>query len=70
MRRAFAFFIGALVLVVPLGINSVHAQEVSCNTPAEKAACTAQYNELQAEIAAQRVGLVIGAEQAALAQDR
>lgn len=39
--------ITATIIVIPPGI--VHAQSVKCDTPAEKAACQAEYNRLEAE---------------------
>ena len=60
-RRTFntlSLLLAAALLAASLSIISIpkaEAQSVSCNTPEEKAACTAQYNELQAEIAAQQL---------------
>ncbi len=49
--------IGIAVGIIALGVSfsaPVRAQSVSCTTPAEKAACQAQYDELQKEIAEQQ----------------
>src|ERR1035437_9228672 len=55
-RKTFIFFIGFVVcggsfFVLPRGTE---AQELVCNTPEEKAACQAQYDELQKEIVVQQ----------------
>ncbi|HVW71938.1 MAG TPA: lytic murein transglycosylase [Candidatus Paceibacterota bacterium] len=52
VRRALFLILAATFAATPLAVT--HAQAVSCNTPAEKAECQKQYDELQKEIAEQQ----------------
>jgi peptidoglycan hydrolase CwlO-like protein len=57
MRRTF-IVVGSLLLLLPLvgaGALTARAQAIACDTPAQKASCQSQYDELQQEIAQQQL---------------
>jgi membrane-bound lytic murein transglycosylase B len=57
MRQGWVLSVSFLVLVPLLGIGlfTLPAHAISCDTPEEKAECQRQYDELQKEIAAQQL---------------